>query len=447
MRVIKIFAAAVLLISAAVLPARAVEVERVVSAGGIEAWLVRDSSIPILAIEFSFRGGGASDPAGKAGLADMTMSLLDEGAGELDSQTFQGRMESLSIRLSFDAGQETVRGSLKTLNRNRGEALELLRLALTAPRFDGDAVERIRRQIIVSLNRRSTDPDTVAGRTWRRAVFANHPYGRPLGGTRKSIAGLTIDDMRDFVASRFAKDNLIIGVVGDIAAAELGPILDRVFGALPAASRRIPLAKAVIGSNGETFVIEMDNPQSVVVFGQAGLLRNDPDYYVAYVMNHILGGGGFSSRLYQEVREKRGLAYSVYSYLHPMLRGGLISGGVATRNDQVAKTLSVIREEWRRMRENGVSAKELADAKTYMNGSYPLRLSSTSSIARMLVGMQYNDLGRDYIERRADFINAVTVADIKRVAQRLLYPDRLTVVIVGKPEGIAPTAKAPEIES
>ena len=425
----------------------AVEVERVVSPGGIEAWLIRDNSIPITSIEFSFRGGGASDPVGKAGLANMTMSLLDEGAGDLDSQAFQGRAESLSIRLNFDAGLETVRGSLKTLNRNRGQALELLRLALTAPRFDLDAVKRIRQQITVSLNRRASDPNRVAGRTWRRAVFAGHPYGRPVSGTLESIAGLSIDDMQNFAATGLTRQNLIIGVVGDITAQALGPILDQVFGALPAAGPRARVTQATIGSAGETFVVKMDNPQSVVVFGQAGLARNDPDYYAAYIMNHILGGGGFSSRLYQEVREKRGLAYSVYSYLNPARRGALISGGVATRNDQVAKTLSVIRQEWRRMRENGATAKELADAKTYLNGSYPLRLSSTSRIARMLVGMQYNDLGHDYIERRADLIDAVTVADIKRVAQTLLDPDRLTVVIVGKPKDIAPTAKAPEIES
>jgi len=439
--------AAVMLVFAIAPPVLAVEVERVVSPGGIEAWLVRDNSVPITAIEFSFRGGGASDPAGKAGLADMTMSLLDEGAGDLDSQAFQGRAESLSIRLSFNAGRETVRGSLKTLNRNRGEALELLRLALTAPRFDADAVQRIRQQIVVSLSRASSNPNSVAGRTWRRAVFAGHPYGQPVSGTQKSIAGLSIDDMRNFVANRFTRQNLIVGAVGDISAQSLGPILDQVFGALPAAAPRAHLAKATIGSAGETFIVEMDNPQSVVVFGQAGVARNDPDYYAAYIMNHILGGGGFSSRLYQEVREKRGLAYSVYSYLNPARRGALISGGVATRNDRVAKTLSVIRQEWRRMRKNGVAATELADAKTYLNGSYPLQLSSTSAIARMLVGMQYNDLGRDYIERRADLINAVTVADIKRVAQTLLDPDRLTVVIVGKPKDIEPTARTPEIES
>ena len=435
-------------IVSAVTPASAVEVERVVSPGGIEAWLVRDHSVPITAIEFSFRGaGGAQDPAGKAGLAEMTSSVIDEGAGDLDSQAFQGKAEELSVHIKFDAGMETFRGSLKTLNRHRDDAVELLRLALTEPRFDPEPVDRIRQQIIVGLQQQSTNPDVIASRVWRRAVFADHPYGRPVSGNVDSIAGITVADMKDFVSSRFARDELVIGVVGDIAADELGPMLDGIFGALPKTSRAIAVAETAIGSSGETFVIEMDNPQSVVVFGQAGVGRDDPDYYAAYVMNYVLGGGGFASRLYREVREKRGLAYSVYSYLNPTRRGAVISGGVATRNDQVATSLSVIRDEWRRMYEDGPNAEELANAKTFLNGSYPLRLSSTGSIARMLVSMQYYDLGQDYIERRQEFINAVTLADVKRAAKRILAPEKMTVVVVGKPQGITPTSKAPEIKS
>ncbi|MEX2614992.1 MAG: pitrilysin family protein [Alphaproteobacteria bacterium] len=432
----------------AVNPARAVEVERVVSPGGIEAWLVRDHSVPITAIEFSFSGtGGAHDPDGKAGLAEMVSSLIDEGAGDLDSQAFQRKMEDMSIRISFSAGLETFRGSLKTLNRHRDDAADLLRLSLTAPRFDPDAVARIRQQILVGLQQQSTDPDSIARKVWRRAVFADHPYGRPVGGTVESVAGITIDDMKDFVANRFARDNLIIGVVGDITVDALGPMLDSIFGALPATSRPTPLADAAIVSGGETYVVEMDNPQSVVVFGQAGLRRDDPDYYAAYVMNYVLGGGGFASRLYHEVREKRGLAYSVYSYLNPTRHGALISGGVATRNDRVATSLSVIRDEWLRMYEEGPSESELANAKTFLNGSFPLRLSSTSSIARLLVSMQYHKLGQDYIERRAEIIDAVTLDDVRRVAKRLLAPEKLTVVVVGKPQGITPTSAAPEIRS
>jgi zinc protease len=440
--------AALLWLVAVAVPAWAVDVERVVSPGGIEAWLVRDHSVPITAIEFSFRNaGGANDPDGKAGLADMTSSLIDEGAGDMDSQAFQGKAESLSIHIKFDAGMETFRGSLKTLNRNRDTAVDLLRLALTQPRFDTEAVERIRQQIVVGLRQSSTDPDNVAQRVWRRAVFAEHPYGRPVGGTVDSISAITVADMKEFVATRFARDNLVVGVVGDITAQDLGPMLDRIFGALPAKGKSDSVADAPIKAGGETYVVEMDNPQSVVIFGQGGLRRDDPDYYAAYVMNYILGGGGFASRLYHEVREKRGLAYSVYSYLNPTDNGPLISGGVATRNDQVANSLSVIRDEWRRMYENGPTAEELKNAKTFLNGSYPLRLSSTGSIARTLVSMQYYNLGRDFIEKRKDFINAVTLDDVQRVAKRLLMPEKLTVVVVGKPQGITPTSKAPEIKS
>jgi len=438
---------AFVLLFASIAPANAVKVERVVSPGGIEAWLVRDHSIPITAIEFSFRGGAASDPKDKTGLSSMVSSLLDEGAGDLESQAFQGRLETLSVRMSFSAGQETFRGSFKTLNRNREEAVSLLRMALNEPRFDTEAIERMRRQITAGLKRKSTDPNIVASRVWRRAVFGEHPYGRPADGTLKSIADISAQDLRGLVARRFARDNLIVGVVGDISPADLAPILDRIFGDLPATTQRSSPSIAETTADGETFVVQMDIPQSVVVFGQQGIKRDSPDYYTAYVMNYILGGGGFSSRLYTEVREKRGLAYSVYSYLNPMQRAAIISGGVSTRNDQVAQSIDVIREEWDRMRKTGPTVDEVVDAKTFMNGSFPLRLSSTSSIARMLVAMQYHDLGIDYIDRRDDLIDAVTLTDVQRVARRLLDPKKLTVVVVGKPKNVEPTAEAPEIKS
>jgi len=429
------------------LPGYAVKVEKVVSPGGIEAWLVRDHGIPITALEFWFRDGAATEPKGKAGLASMVSSLLDEGAGDLDSQAFQDRLERLSVRMSFSSRLETFRGSFKTLNRNRDEAVGLLRLALNKPRFDAESIERMRRQITAGLKRKSTDPNIVASLVWRRAVFGEHPYGRPVGGTLESIASIAAKDLRDFVTGRFARDRLIVGAVGDISPADLAPMLDRIFGDLPVTAPDTALDAVKTAAGGETFVVQMDIPQSVVVFGQQGVKRNSPDYYPAYLINYILGGGGFSSRLYTEVREKRGLAYSVYSYLNPMQRAAIISGGVATRNDQVAQSISVIREEWDRMRETGPSAEEVADAKTYLNGSFPLRLGSTGSIARMLVAMQYHDLGIDYIERRDDLINEVTVTRVQRVARRMLDPKKLTVVVVGKPERVTPTADTPEIES
>jgi len=426
-------------------PANAVTVEQVESPGGIVAWLVHDNMVPLVSIEFSFRGGAALDPAGKTGLADMTASLLDEGAGDMDSQAFQRKLSDLAVTISFDAGMDTIRGSLKTLNRTRDEAADLLALALTKPRFDDAAVERIRQQILAGLARNSTDPDTIAGQVWWKAVFPNHPYGLPAEGTAQTIAAITTDDMRTLIAERFARDQLIVGVVGDITPEELGPLLDRAFGSLPASGRPFRMVVPELQAAGEVFVVEADVPQSVVLFGQGGILRRDPDYYAAYTMNYILGGGGFASRLYEEVREKRGLAYSVYSYLTPLQAVGVYTGGVSTANERVGKSIDVVREEWKRMRDHGVSAAELKDAKTYLTGSYPLRFTSTDRIARLLVGMQYNELGLHHIEGRNSLIEAVTLEDVQRVAKRLLKPDDLTIVVVGKPEGVKATAEAPEI--
>ncbi|MGE4221424.1 MAG: M16 family metallopeptidase, partial [Alphaproteobacteria bacterium] len=285
-------------------PANATQVERVRSPGGIEAWLVRDPSVPLLSVEFSFRGGSALDPQGREGLSGMTAALIDEGAGDLDSQSFQGRLEDLSIRLGFDAGQDTFRGRLKTLTANRDEAVRLLNLALTRPRFDAEPVERIRNQILAGIRARSRDPDQIAGQIWARAVFPHHPYGRPGEGTAASVAAISVADMRGLIRERFTRDRLIVGVSGDIEPAQLGPLLDAAFASLPATSKAATgVSKAKIAAAGETFVAEQAVPQSAAIFSQPGIARRDPDYYVAQVLNHILGGGGFTSRLYAEVRE------------------------------------------------------------------------------------------------------------------------------------------------
>lgn len=426
-------------------PAAAVTVERVESPGGIVAWLVRDSMVPLVSIEFSFRGGAALDPEGKVGLSDMTTSLLDEGAGDMNSQAFQRKLSDLAVSISFDAGMDTIRGSLKTLNRTRGEAADLLSLALTEPRFDDDAVERIRQQIQTRLAQQSTDPNEIASRVWWKAVFPDHPYGRPVEGTAETIDTITVEDMRRLVEERFARDQLIVGVVGDITPEELRPLLDRAFGSLPAEGQPFKLAEPEMKAAGETFVVEADVPQSVVIFGHEGIRREDPDYYIAYTMNYILGGGGFASRLYEEVREKRGLAYSVYSYLTPLEAAGVYSGGVSTANGRVAESIKVIRDQWALMRNEGANENELENAKTYLTGSFPLRFTSTDRIARMLVGMQFNDLGIDYIDKRNSYIEKITLDEIQGVAKRLLKPEKLTTVVVGKPENVTPTAEAPQI--
>jgi zinc protease len=421
----------------------AIEVQRVVSPGGIEAWLVEDHTNPIIALELGFRGGAALDPAEKPGLANFVASTIDEGAGPFDSQGFQGELDNQSISQRIEAGLDGFNGSLETLTENRDRAFELLRLALTEPRFDDEPVERIRSQLIARLSRESEDPDYIASRVLRRLMFGDHPYARPTRGTEASVSRITVEDLRGFVQQRFGRDQLFVGVVGDITPEALGKALDDTFLALPEKAAPFEVAPAAVGNGGETAVIAKPIPQSVVVLGQEGIDRNDPDYYAAYVVNYILGGGGFSSRLVEEVREKRGLAYSVYSYLAPFDHGSMIAGGTATQNARVGESLDLIRQEWRRMAESGPTAEELEAAKRYLTGSFPLRFSSSDNIAGMLVGMQTEDLGIDYLERRNSYVEAVALDDARRVAAKLYKPDALTVVVVGTPEGVTPTREAP----
>jgi zinc protease len=410
----------------------AAKVEHVTSPGGIEAYLIAEPAVPFMSLSMRFKGGSIGDPDGKEGLANLISGVLDEGAGDLDSQAFQTELEDLAIRLSFDAGRDSFTGDLKTLTENRDRAFELLRLSLTEPRFDDEPVARIKSQIQASLRRRQEDPDSLASKTWFEQAFDGHVYARPVEGTVDSVAAITSEDLESFVDQRLARDNLLIGVAGDITAEELGPLLDHAFGGLPATSAPLDPAETAPKADGIT-VVRQEVPQSKVLFGQKGLERDDPDFYAAYVVNHILGGGGFTSRLTAEIREARGLAYSVYSYLYPTEFAPIWLGGLGTSNASVAQALDLVQVEVKRMATGDITQAELDDAKTYLTGSFPLRLTSNDRIAGLLVSMQVNDLGIDYLEKRNALIEAVTLDDLKRVAARLYDPENLLTVVVGDP--------------
>ena len=422
-------------------PAQATtKVQRVVSPGGIEAWLVQEKTVPLVAIDFAFEGGANQDPASKPGVGTMTAALLDEGAGELDARAFQERADRSAVEISFRTQRDHVRGSLRVLRDKLDEGSELLRLALTAPRFDAEPIERTRAQMLTSLRRETTNPNDIASRTWWRLGFPDHPYGRPLNGTLESVPGIVRDDLTEFMRRVFARDRLKIGVVGDIDAATLAPLLDRIFGALPAKADPRPVPPAQLGAVGQKVFVELDVPQTVLSFGGLGIARKDPDFIPAFVVNHILGGGSFSSRLYKEVREKRGLAYSVYSYLLPLERTALIMGGTQTRSDRADETLGLIQAEIRRLAESGPTEEELEKAKSYLKGSYALNFDTSGKIAAQLVQIQLDELGIDYFERRNGLIDKVTLADVRRVSKRLLDGGFL-VTVVGRAQQAAPAKK------
>jgi zinc protease len=417
-------------------PSNAVEIQAVTSPGGITAWLVEDHSNPLISVSVSFRGGAALDPDGKEGLAEFVSGLLDEGAGSLDSQAFQGRLEDMSIRLGFNAAKDSFSGSLRTLTENREAAFYLMRQALMSPRFDDEPVERIRSQMLVRLDRDEENPDAIAGRTLNKILFPNHPYGRRSNGTREGLQSLARADLIAFTERRFARDNLVVGAVGDISPGELERLLDLAFGALPAKASPWDLPEVTVQAAGQTIVVPKEVPQSAILFAQSGPKRDDADFYVAYVVNHILGGGGFTSRLYEEAREKRGLVYGIGTGLITFNHAGMLYGSAGTQNARVSETLKVVRDEWQRMARGELSEFELADAKAYLTGSYAIRLTSSRRIASSLVAIQLDHLGIDYMDQRNAFLDAVSLDDAKRVAGAMLQPDALTVVVVGQPEGV-----------
>lgn len=429
-------AAAALLLTS--LPAAAVDIEKVVSPGGVEAWLVRDTKNPIIALQFAFEGGTERDPDGKLGLALMTASTLDEGAGDLDSQAFQGKLDENSITLSFSASRDAFVGQVTTLRETKDTAFDLLRLALTKPRFDPDAVERIRGQLQTSLKRSQADPNYWAQMAFGETLFPGHPYGRPQRGTAQTLAAITRDDLVNFARTRLAREGLKVAVSGDISGAELAPLLDSLFSTLPAKADLGPVANIVPAAPGKTVLVPRPIPQTVIMMAHAGLDRSDPDWYAATILNYVVGGGGFSSRLMDEVREKRGLTYGIGSSLTSFEHTNLISISGSTVNDKAAEAISVSKQIWGDVAKNGITEAELRDAQTYLTGSFPLQFTNNGAIAGLLLQVQRDNLGIDYLNKRNDLLNAVTLADVRRVAARLLDPARLTTILVGQPAGITP---------
>lgn len=429
------FAMTAALLSAPPAAEAASRIERVISPGGIEAWLVRQTHLPIIAIDFSMRGGAAQDPPNRPGTASLMAALLDEGAGDLDGEAFSKRLEDRAIEMSFSAGRDTLSGAVRMLSEHQGEAFALLKLALSRPRFDAAPIERIRQSVLANIRRASTNANAIAGETFWATAFPGHPYGHRTMGTTESVQAITRDELVAMHGRMVSRQYLKIAVVGDITPEALAAVLDDVFAGLPAKADLTPVPEATLASAGERRVISLDVPQTVISFGLAGLKRSDPDFIPAFVMNHILGGGSLSSRLYSEVREKRGLAYSISSGLAALDAAGLITGGTSTRNDRAAESLAVIEAELARMGADGPTDAELEQAKRYLVGSWALRFETSNAIASNLIRIQLDGFGPDYLDRRNGLIEAVTIEDVRRVAKRLLGDPRLLVVAVGRPIG------------
>ena len=411
------------------------EIQSLVTAGGVEAWYVESDFVPLVALAFAFEGGATQDPPGKGGAVQMLSRLLDEGAGPLRSDAFQERLADRAIELGFTSGPDTIGGSLKTLTAHADEAFELLRLALMEPRFDEDAIERVRAQTLASLRYQANDPGTVATKRFFAEAFPGHAYGHPIGGTLESVAAITRDDLVDLHRRLLARGRLKIAVVGAMPKADLGGRLDLVFSRLPQTPDLNAVERAELNRRGARIVADLDVPQSVIRFGVPGLAWSDPDFLSAYVLNHILGGGAFTSRLFQEVRERRGLAYSVGTSLLSYRQAALTWGYTATKNERVGECLEVIASEMMSLATDGPEDDELDKAKAYLTGSYALGFDTSTKIAHQLVQIAFEDLGIDYVRRRNVLVAAVTQDDIRRAAARTIGDGSMLVVIAGRPTG------------
>ncbi|MEP0519919.1 MAG: pitrilysin family protein [Hyphomicrobiales bacterium] len=414
-------------------PSIAVEVQEVTTPKGLSYWLVEDNTVPLVTVSFSFTGGSILDPAGKEGLAELLSVTLDEGAADLDSQAFQAKLEQTAARLSFSTRTERFSGVFRTLSSNQEEAFALLAKAILEPRFDAEPIQRMTGRMQARLRGDLSDANSIASKTWFSTAFAGHPYGRPKSGTIETLAAATPEDLRTIYQQIFKQTDLKLAVVGSIDAETASGYLDQTFGALPV-GEALPTVDAPAPITGDTVVVPLDKAQTIVRVGGNSILIEDPDFIPAYVVNHILGGGSFTSRLYEEVREKRGLAYSVFSALSSFEEHGFFMAGVGTRTERAEQAREVILAELKRMADSGPSAAELRAAKDYLKGAYALRFDTSDKISGQLVGLQVQGRDLDYINIRNERIEAVTLEDTKRVAKRIFSSPLLTVIVGKAPE-------------
>ncbi|WP_371171408.1 M16 family metallopeptidase [Aliiroseovarius sp. 2305UL8-7] len=425
---------AVLVIAA--IPARAdISIQDITTPAGINAWLVEEHSLPFTALEIRFRGGTSLDRPDKRGAINLMVGLLEEGSADMDARAFAEAGESLAASFRFDSYSDAISVSAQFLTENRDEATALLHDALTEPSFAEGAIERVRDQVMSHLSSRITDPSAIASETWDAMAFGGHPYGTYDAGTKDSVGALSREDLVNAFHDAIALDRIYVAAVGDITADELSVLIDNLFDGLPQKGADFP-DRIEFAKGGGTKVVPFETPQSVAVFGHAGIARDDPDFFAAFVLNEVLGGRGSNSRLMDEVREKRGLTYGIGTFLAPSDLSETIVGKFASQNASMGQALEIIRAQWAKIAEDAITEDELATAQTYLTGSYPLRFDGNANIANIMVSMQMEGLPIDYSATRNDKVMAVTLDDAKRVAQRLFDPDALQIVVVGEPDGV-----------
>ncbi len=409
----------------------AIEFEELKTNKGITFWFIKDTSLPLVSLSFSFRGGSFLDPKNKMGATNLMTSLLDEGTDNFKANDFKLSLRENGVKISFSTEKNKIDGTFQVVSSQVQEGFWLLSEAINKPLFKPEEIEKIKKQIIASIKIDQSDIQTQASEKFNQTFFKKSKLSRNIKGTINSIKKISRKDIFDMHKMNFTKDNLVIGLAGDIDSNAAKKYIDYVFGELPQLGERRQIPKFKKLAKGQNF-FKMETPQSTVIFGQRGISRKDQDYFAIRVLNYVLGGGGFQSRLYKEIREESGLVYSIYSYLVPFENDGIIIGGFQTRNETVNETISKVKVEWEKIKNNGISPRELRDAKTYYKGSFSRNFTSTISIASLLKIVQYYNLGKDYFNKRSEIIDGLKLRDVNNLASKLFEKNDLFFMIVGK---------------
>jgi zinc protease len=394
-------------------------------------------TLPMVSIEMLIHAGARYDAPKQDGLANLTAELITEGTKRRTALQISESLDFLGASLSARGGEDLASVSLTVLKKDLPAGLELLAEVLTNAVFPQEEIERQKQAVIASIRAKEEQPGEIADMRFTAAVFPQTRYGRPVEGTEASVKAIPQASLREFYQRYYRPNRSIMAIVGDISHEEMTEALNQAFrswnkGEPPPK----PLALTATAETG-TIRVNKDLTQANLILGQRGVGRENPDYYALQVMNYILGGGGFSSRAMDSIRNQRGLAYSVYSYFSAEKGRGTFQFVMQTKNETALQAIDIAKEEIRRIRQAPVSEAELNDAKDYLTGSFPLRFDTMGKVANFLAQVEYFELGLDYAERYPDLIRNISIEEVNRVAQKYLEPEKMITVIVANQTIIA----------
>jgi len=411
----------------------ALEFEKLKTNSGIEFWFVKDSSIPIVSVSFSFKGGSSLENENQNGLSNLMTSMLDEGTRRLSASDYKNAVKTNGMKLSISSQKDKIDGAFQVISTQTSEGFDLFYESLNHPSFSEKEITKVKKQIIASLKIDQSDISTRASNLFNKHFFGDHSFSKNIKGSISSINNFSKNDLMNFHEKAFQRKNLIIGVAGNIEKNQIKKKIELVFGNLKNSFDTPGIKKFYNLKTGDK-IQKIATPQTSVLFGHPGLERKNEDFFALRIANYILGGGGFQSRLYKEIREKRGLVYSIYSYLLPYENDGVVIGGFQTRNKSVFETIQSVKKEWEEIQKKGITKKEFENAKDYFNGSFTRNFTSTLSIARLLQIVQYYKLGDDYFKNRKEIINNLKLDKVNNVISEKFKSDKLFFMIVGEPE-------------